>query len=112
MEILDWLPGALKTQEKAVKKKNTQAVYQQISDVRIRIRIQGFLSWIRIKTCKRQIRIRIQEKIGGYEFGFESGLSVRTHFTATWGLLLSVGFESGFGFELPGFAHHCSKSKV
>ncbi len=39
-------------------------VYKQFSDVRIRIRIQGFFSWIRIQTSKRRIQIRIQEKKG------------------------------------------------
>ena len=50
--------------------------HDQIRDVRIqirfRIRIQGFFSCIRIQTSKRQIQIgiRIQEKLGGFRFGF------------------------------------------
>ncbi len=38
--------------------------------IRIRIRIEGFFSWIRIRiqTSKRRIRIRIQEKMGGSRF--------------------------------------------
>ncbi len=50
-------------------------MYQMVVDIvttsDVRIRIQGFFSWIRIQTSKRWIRIQIQEKMG--EFRFESG---------------------------------------
>ena len=48
-------------------------LYGQIATSDVQIRIQGFFSWIRIQTSKRRIRIRIQEKMGGFGFGFESG---------------------------------------
>ena len=75
--------------------------------IRIPIWIQRFLGWIRIRSLKVRIRIRIQEKLDG--FGFESGFkisgsdhttTIQTRLAAFWGLLYPAGFE--FGLEAVG----------